>query len=250
MSVLNTKYAKSPVVIGLTGGMGSGKSTVAQFLRERNALVLDADALVKDWTSSHGLAIPSIQSLFGAFMLKQGALDRDKMRRLITVSEEAKQALEAVLHPEVFTYMLWVISQYRSEFQPMLDKWIKRSRGIAQSAFDMHDFPQQTKLIVLDIPLLMESALREMNRDELTPSLGDYRLLVDYVVLVDCDRQTQCLRAMARTGLSSDQVDGMLDLQLSRSVRYDLADMVLHNGKDTSLTSLESQIDELLEWIV
>lgn len=89
--------------VGLTGGIGSGKSTVAEFFRELGAFIIDTDAISHQLTREDGLAIPAIRSAFGTdFIDHKGALDRAKMRRLITVDALAKARLERILHPMIF----------------------------------------------------------------------------------------------------------------------------------------------------
>jgi dephospho-CoA kinase len=86
--------------IGLTGGIGSGKSTVAGFLREAGAAIVDTDAISRSLTLAGGPAMPAIAQQFGAdFVAADGALDRDRMRALAFSDTEAKQRLEAILHP-------------------------------------------------------------------------------------------------------------------------------------------------------
>ncbi len=86
--------------IGLTGGIGSGKSTVAGFLREAGAAVVDTDAISRQLTLPGGAAMPAIASSFGPdFITADGALDRDRMRALAFSDPAAKRQLEAILHP-------------------------------------------------------------------------------------------------------------------------------------------------------
>lgn len=86
--------------IGLTGGIGSGKSTVAGFLREAGAAIVDTDAISRQLTLPHGAAMPAIAAAFGPdFVTPEGALDRDRMRALAFSDHDAKRRLEAILHP-------------------------------------------------------------------------------------------------------------------------------------------------------
>ena len=86
--------------VGLTGGIGSGKSTVAGFLREAGAAIVDTDAISRSLTLSGGTAMPAIAEQFGPdFMLADGGLDRDRMRALAFSDADAKRRLEAILHP-------------------------------------------------------------------------------------------------------------------------------------------------------
>jgi dephospho-CoA kinase len=86
--------------IGLTGGIGSGKSTAAQGLVALGAHLVDTDAIARALTLTGGVAIPVLAAEFGADSLTaDGALDREKMRRLVFTEPGAKARLEAILHP-------------------------------------------------------------------------------------------------------------------------------------------------------
>jgi dephospho-CoA kinase len=88
------------VRIGLTGGIGSGKSTVAGFLREAGAAIVDTDAISRSLTAVDGAAMPAIEAEFGPeFVAPDGALDRERMRALAFSDAAAKQRLQALLHP-------------------------------------------------------------------------------------------------------------------------------------------------------
>lgn len=86
--------------IGLTGGIGSGKSTVAELFREYGAAIIDTDAISHRLTQPGGAAITAIREAFGANSIAaSGALDRQHMRQLVFSDPVAKQRLEAILHP-------------------------------------------------------------------------------------------------------------------------------------------------------
>jgi dephospho-CoA kinase len=86
--------------VGLTGGIGSGKSAVAELLRTRGACIVDTDLIAHQLTAAGGAAIKPIRARFGAAMLDaQGALDRARMRQLVFTDDAARRALEALLHP-------------------------------------------------------------------------------------------------------------------------------------------------------
>lgn len=117
--------------IGLTGGIGSGKSTVTRFLESYGIVVIDADKISRMITASGGEAIAAIRVAFGESMLDDsGALDRDKMRALVFKQADARQRLEAIVHPIVQTQMRILAEQATSPY------------------------------VVYDIPLLIESVTR------------------------------------------------------------------------------------------
>lgn len=88
--------------LGLTGGIGSGKSTVARRLSERGALVVDADAISRACTAPEGAAIPAIREAFGSdVILSDGSMDRTRMRERVFSDPTLRSRLEAIIHPIV-----------------------------------------------------------------------------------------------------------------------------------------------------
>lgn len=88
--------------IGLTGGIGSGKSTVAAMLAELGATLVDTDAIARHLTTAHGEAIAPIREAFGlAVLAEDGSLDRERMRARVFADPAAKAQLEAILHPMI-----------------------------------------------------------------------------------------------------------------------------------------------------
>ena len=89
--------------VGLTGGIGSGKTTVATLFASLGVPVIDTDAISHQLTRAYGEPIPAIQSVFGAeYIDNTGALDRTKMRQLVFADKTAKISLEKILHPLIF----------------------------------------------------------------------------------------------------------------------------------------------------
>ncbi len=92
----------SAFIVGLTGGIGSGKSTVADLFVAEGAALVDTDAIAHELTGPGGDAIPTLQAAFGAAVVDgRGALDRAAMRRLVFADAEAKARLEGILHPMI-----------------------------------------------------------------------------------------------------------------------------------------------------
>jgi dephospho-CoA kinase len=90
--------------IGLTGGIGCGKSTVARLFEALGTAIIDTDAIAHQLTQAHGIAIPLISERFGNdYLTPNGALDRSKMRHLIYNDVKSKAKLEAILHPLILT---------------------------------------------------------------------------------------------------------------------------------------------------
>src|SRR3989344_3318390 len=122
---------RRPLRLGLTGGIGSGKSTVGGMFAALGGSLIDADQLARDVTGPQGAAMNAIRATFGAdFVDASGALDRARMRALVFSHPEARAQLEGIVHPLVTLH----------------------SNAKAQQAAD-----QGHALIVFDIPLLAES---------------------------------------------------------------------------------------------
>jgi dephospho-CoA kinase len=175
--------------IGLTGGIGSGKSTAAQVLAQLGAAVIDADALARSVTAPGGPAIAPLRAAFGdAVIDAQGGLDRQHMRELAFSDAKAKAQLEAIVHPLV---------------KAAIDRQ-------AQSALD-----DGARVLVFDIPLLVES--------------GRWRDRVDGVLVIDCSEDTQIARVQARNGWPREQVLAVIQAQATRAQRQAAADWLILN---------------------
>jgi dephospho-CoA kinase len=175
--------------IGLTGGIGSGKSTVLQMFAVLGAAVIDADAISRASTAAGGAAIPAIAQRFGPqFITPDGALDRDRMRAHAYADPQARKQLEEIIHPLV-----------GQESARQVDAAV--AAGVP--------------CIVFDIPLLVES--------------GRWRAQVDRVVVVDCSPETQIERVAARSGLKADDVRAIMSAQATRADRLAAADVVICN---------------------
>lgn len=175
--------------IGLTGGIGSGKSTVLQMLQALGATPVDADAISRATTASGGAAIPHIAQRFGpGFVGADGALDRTRMREHAYAHPEARRELEQIIHP-------------------LVGEEIARQVDAALAA--------GARCIVFDIPLLVET--------------GRWRREVDRVLVVDCEPGTQVARVVARSGLAPDEVRAIIAAQAPRALRLAAADAVICN---------------------
>jgi dephospho-CoA kinase len=176
-------------IVGLTGGIGSGKSTAAEIFASLSVAVVDTDVIAHELTTAGGTALPAISAAFGSSVLRaDGGLDRAAMRRLAFADPSAKARLEAILHPMI---------RRTSE---------TRCRSAADS-----DSPY----VMLVVPLLVES--------------GVFRPIVDRVLVVDCDEAVQISRVMARSALSVDEARTIMATQASRAERLAAADDVLTN---------------------
>ena len=175
--------------VGLTGGIGSGKSTVLEMLSKRGAAVIDADAISRSTTAAGGAAIEAIRGTFGSdFITAEGSLDRAKIREHIYTDQGARKKLEAIIHPLVA---------------------IESARQVEAAA------TAGAACIVFDIPLLVES--------------GRWRAQVDRVLVVDCSAETQVERVVARSALKPDEVRAIMAAQAPRALRLAAADIVIGN---------------------
>lgn len=99
-----TASTRTPFVIGLTGGIGSGKSAVAELFRELGAAIVDTDLIAHQLTAPGGAAMGPIKATFGAGVVtEEGALNRSAMRVLAFEDPEARKRLEGILHPMIRT---------------------------------------------------------------------------------------------------------------------------------------------------
>lgn len=175
--------------LGLTGGIGSGKSTVAQLLVQCGAALIDADQLSRSVTGAGGAAMAAIAQAFGPeYVNADGALDRDRMRALAFSQPAARKQLEAIVHP--------LTGQLTAD---------QVNAAIASGQ----------RLIVFDIPLLVESS--------------NWRRKLDAIAVVDCRVETQISRVMARNALAPTAIESIIAAQASRSARRAAADMVFYN---------------------
>lgn len=175
--------------IGLTGGIGSGKSTAAHVLAQLGAAVIDADAVARSVTAPGGPAMAPLRAAFGdAVIDAQGGLDRQRMRELAFTDAKAKAQLEAIVHPLV---------------KAAIDEQ-------AQSALEAG-----ARVLVFDIPLLVES--------------GRWRERVDGVLVIDCSEETQIARVQARNGWPRAQIIAVIQAQATRAQRQAAADWLILN---------------------
>lgn len=122
------------LLVGLTGGLGAGKSTAAAMLAERGAIVIDADELARRAVEPGSVGLGRVVEAFGPDVLApDGSLDRAALARLVFPDEERRRALESIVHPEVFR---------------LFSEEVERRR-------DSDD------VVVFDVPLLMETGLDE-----------------------------------------------------------------------------------------
>jgi dephospho-CoA kinase len=192
-------------VVGLTGGIGSGKSAAADLFAAHGVAVVDTDAIAHALSKAGGAAMPAIRAEFGAAVVAaDGALDRAAMRAIVFADEStktsARKRLEAILHPLI-----------RAEGERQL-----AAAGAAPYA-------------ILVVPLLIES--------------GNYRERVNRIAVVDCSEETQIARVMSRNGLARAEIERILAAQATRAERLAAADDIIDN--DGEIAALPPRIERL-----
>jgi dephospho-CoA kinase len=179
--------------VALTGGIASGKSTVAALLAERGALVVDADVLAREVVEPGTPGLAAVVARFGpAVLTPDGRLDRAALGRRVFADDEASRAarrdLEAVVHPAV------------------------RAR-----AAELEGAASPDQVVVHVIPLLVETGQASA---------------FDLVVVVDVSEEVQRTRLLDRGGLTGAEADGRIAAQASRAERLAVADVVVDNDGD------------------
>ena len=189
------------LTVGLTGGIGSGKTTVAHMLAGCGATIMDADAISRSLTEAGGAALMPIKQVFGEEVIgADGALNRGAMREIVFAQPASRTKLEAIIHPLV---------------------QMRMSAAIQNAPTDV---------VVLDIPLLVESPR--------------WRKQIDLIVVVDCNVETQVSRVMQRNGWAASTIEAIIQSQATRGDRLKAADVVIFNEK-SNLSILKNQVNSL-----
>ena len=186
-------------VVAITGGIGSGKTTVANQFAALGIEVVDADLIAREVVAPGTPALAAITSHFGPEILtEQGLLDRRVLRERIFSDQAAKSWLNALLHPIIRSEMLRQCAAVSSPY------------------------------CLLVVPLLVENRLTELADRVL--------VMADRVLVIDVDEATQIERTCHRDGVSREQAQAILASQASRSERLAMADDVLDNQSGTTET--------------
>ena len=190
------------VLVGLTGGIGSGKSTVSARLASHGALVVDADAIVRDVQAPGTPVLEAIVARFGPGVLgPDGALDRQALADVVFTDDAALADLNAIVHPAVG----------------------------AEIARRLEEAAGTDRVVVLDVPLLVESG-----RDDMAALL-----------VVDVDPEVAVRRVVEQRGMREDDVRARIARQASREDRLARATHVIAN--DGSRDDLEARVEEVWE---
>ena len=188
--------------LGLTGGIGSGKSSVAHFLAKHGAAVIDTDHIAHEITAPNGSAIAAILKVFGADYINQdGSLNRPKMRQHVFTDPSAKKILEGITHPLI------------------REETIRLAQEAIQS---------QAPYIVFVVPLLIES--------------GAWTDNLDHIAVLDCPDELRIQRVMERSQLDRRSILQIMATQASREERLAIANTVLSNEGDLSALEAQAYL--------
>lgn len=187
------------VVVGLTGGIGSGKSTVSALLAQRGAVVIDADVIAREVVAPGGPAYQGVVDRFGdRILLPDGTIDRPALAEIVFNDPAALADLNRLTHPVVGAVI----------------------------AERMGDHAETDAVVVLDVPLLVESG-----RDNIAA-----------LIVVDCPEDVALDRLVRLRGMDPEDARRRMAAQASRDERRARADVLIDNSGD--LASLEAQVDE------
>jgi len=202
------------ILIGLTGGIGTGKSRVAELLRALGAAVECSDAIVRELQAPGGAGLAAIVETFGRdYLTPEGALDRPKLGKLVFADPSARAKLNLLIHPLVTRETQVRIAAHRA-------------RGVA--------------VIVADIPLLLEGKKAGVGSGAVLP--------FDQIAVVYASEAQQLARVMARDSLTREDALARIGSQLSIEEKRALADVVIDNTGSWEAT--EKQTRELYaEWV-
>jgi dephospho-CoA kinase len=184
------------LVIGLTGGVASGKTTVSEVLREEGAILIDADQIARGLVQPKTAAWQELVRAFGNEILERdGSIHRQKLASLIFSNPRQRSVLNRILHPRI-----------RKEIR-------RRLKGIEQK--------NPEAIVVIDAPLLIET--------------GGHREM-DKVIVVACTETQQVERLRRRNQLSEEQARAMLSSQMSLEEKKRVADYVICNDGSPEAT--------------
>ena len=189
------------LLVGLTGGITTGKSTVAEVFRRLGCVIIDADGLAREVVVPGAPAHDDIVAAFGGGILRpDGTLDRQKLGAIVFAVPDAKKRLEAITHPRI-----------RERFAEAL------------AELEARDF---AGIVIFDAPVMIES--------------GNYTAMYRLVVVVT-DAATQARRLTARDAVGAAEAEQRIGSQMPVAEKAKLADYVIDNSGDRETTIAEAR---------
>ncbi len=201
----------NPKIIGITGGIATGKSTVTDILIKKGYIVIDADKIARQVVDIGLPAYEEVVSYFGKSILKEdGTIDRQKLGNQIFCDESSRKKLNDIVHPYVL-----------SAIKKNIDKYIG-----------------EEKILFLDIPLLIE----EIDKFQ------EHKIYFDEIWLIYVDEKTQLNRLLKRDGINEKEGIYKIKAQMPIDMKKDYATRIIDNRGDKK--ALEKQIDDILFKII
>jgi len=198
---VSARPRRSFLLVGLTGGIATGKSTVTEAFRHLGCVIIDADVLAREVVEPGEPALTRIVEAFGRGVLRpDGTLDRKALGAIVFGDADKRRRLEAITHPEI---------------RARLDQ---RLAELAAQGFE--------GIVVFDAPVMIES--------------GNYRTM-DRLVVVLTDEETQAARLVAREGMTRDEAARRIASQMPVAEKAKLADYVIDNRGDRASTEAQAR---------
>lgn len=203
------------ILIGLTGGIGSGKSSVSAILAEHGAVVIDADAITRELQAPGQPLLGELSARFGGSIISaDGSLDRAALARIAFADPDALADLNKIVHPAVAREM-----DARMKAADRSPWWTRVIPAL-----------KKHKVVVLDIPLLAEN-----------PRQG-----LCGIVVVDVPTELAVERLVTFRSMNADDARARIAKQATREQRLAIADIVVNNSGD--LDALRRQVNAVWRW--
>jgi dephospho-CoA kinase len=181
------------LTVGLTGGIGSGKTTVSNLFENLGVAVIDTDVIARELVNNNASVLNEIIGVFGQTILDQnGTLDRKKLAQIVFNQKKEKKQLENILHPRIRT-------EVDSQIQ----------------AFSSDTIPPQYVIVV--IPLLFETGFRD---------------LINRILVVISDEKIRIERVKQRDNRDMDEIQSIINCQVTDEIRTSEADDIIKNNYD------------------
>lgn len=180
----------APLKIGLTGGIGSGKSTICQQFTSLGVPVINTDLIARDVVSTGQPALQALKNRFGSIIMNaDGSLNRTELRKIIFNNRQQKSYVEGLLHPLILQLLQQQLKEITAPY------------------------------VIIEIPLLIEA---------------EWQSQVDQILVVDLPEVLQIERLMMRSELDKNNLEQIINSQISRKERLNHADQMIDNSGNIS----------------